>query len=462
MHDLSSNETIRLLSADDPTQQLGLALLGDSPERHAAQILEAMLQASAPARDRLGLFCRTRFPFLAPPCKAGRLIDANSFVVGDGMKQRENLFLHSVRVWLESHREKNPSVCFDLLKEHTALAAEYERIIEELLGATGLDAWRPYAANAQPDPVRQLGFAPTYRCNLSCPYCISASMPRDEAGWEDIRRLIHWCRQNDVRRLHLFGGEPTFHPNFTALLQEAEQAGLEVYFPSNLVMSPANLAFIQPPVVRTVTAHVRSPDSTRTGDTFWQTADTLQQKGVAVRVRYNLKNEDWSFLVDGLKRLNSRKLIFAGIEFPGCGTQRSEVEWLDHVACARRFVDYMLERNIKPVLAKPLPQCLVEQVGGAIPWDVFRGHCEVHQNRYMRNVHVRPDFKIALCNGDMNPARPSLWQFPDWAALQDYVEPRLRAWQKQPLWPKCRSCYYEFRGLCQGACLIAKDQELKS
>lgn len=93
----------------------------------------------------------------------------------------------------------------------------------------------------------------TGRCQLECVHCYAESGPAGTHGTmtvADWERIIDECVDLGVSMVQFIGGEPTLHPDLSALIGYALRQGLEVEVFSNLVhVSPALWkAFDQPGV----------------------------------------------------------------------------------------------------------------------------------------------------------------------------------------------------------------------
>ena len=457
MTGLANPEIVDLLSdAEQASQCLGVAMLGDRPEDYTMEIMESLARIPRVADSLLAAYCRSRFPFFATGFEPGRVITDASFHVGNDAFRRERAFLQGVEKWLASKPQSDVERCLSLMAGQHVLHGEYERIIRARRTAAAVERFRAAVQSQRGHVERQLGFVPTFRCNLSCPYCMSAPLARQEADFATVRKVIDWACGAGVRKLRLYGGEPCLYPDFAGLLSEARETGLRVYMASNLVASKEAVAAIGPDVVDCVAAHARSPGAAgQQSEVFRDNVLRVRRAGVEVLLRYNLVDEDWSFLRDLAGLLQVDKVSFAPIVTRCTSVVPGRETWLADVRLAFRFTEYLAGNGLRPVLAKPLPLCCVEEMEPP-RWDVFDGVCSAYRDGFTFNVLVHPDRKVALCDADHDPDRPSLEEFASWDDLQSYVAPRMRAWMRRPLWPECSQCYYGARALCQGACLAAK------
>ncbi|WP_369383132.1 radical SAM protein [Streptomyces sp. cg36] len=90
-----------------------------------------------------------------------------------------------------------------------------------------------------PTTLRFLSLEITTRCQLTCPsHCYAQAGPTRGHGsmtGQDWHRLIDEAVALGTTTVQLIGGEPTQHPDFTALVEHALQVGLRVRVYSNLV-----------------------------------------------------------------------------------------------------------------------------------------------------------------------------------------------------------------------------------
>jgi len=455
--DLDGDLAQLLTSGNSADLRLGLAMLEERPELRAAEILEALARMPQAAGSALANYCQSRFPFFGEPFKESGSLAGQTFTVGERARGRELEFLRGVDHWLASGRPDEKRLA--ILAGQRALHAEYEGIIGARWGIEAARGFRALARSQAPQVDRQLAFAPTFRCNLACKYCMSAGIEQREADSETARRVVSWAARAGARKLCLFGGEPTFYSGFNHFLSLAREAGLTLYMPSNLVTPEEVIASVRPDLFECVIAHLRSPAATGAhAERFRRNALRLRDAGVKVVLRYNVADEDWGFLLDLAKEIDTDKVAFSvPVERSG-GTTRNRGQWLADARLAMRFSRRMLDANIKLVLSRPLPLCCMEDLGGTPAWDVFAGSCGANHDGYARAAMIWPDATVVLCPGDHASDRPSLDRFGGWEDLQAYVGPRMRAWLDQPLWPECAGCYFRARGLCQGACLMAKER----
>lgn len=453
------NNIINLLvSKKDGDMKLGLGFMERRPESFAMELLESISISDDRRKKFLVDYCQSRFPFLFDTYReTNKVINGRQFDEGGEIYEMETVFLKGVEKWLDA-RATDLYRCFYVLAGHKALYGEYETIIESRWGKEGIRSFRRYV-NSRKDRVdRQLCLVPTYNCNLSCSYCLSSKMPKKEVSLENVHLFLKWSRAAGVKRIRLYGGEPTYYAYFQELVSLVRESELKLYFASNLIFSKKKIAAIDPKTVELITAHIRSPSiAGKLQEKFWENARLLRERHIKLMFRYNIMNEDWHFITKRLQQLDVNEISFADVVEPEERVDLNDEKWLERIKLSGRFVNYMLQNNIKPILAKPLPLCLIDRAGFSDLWHVFIGHCGVHRVEYTWNTLIRPDMTLALCDGDFMQNRPFLWEFKNWESLAEYIAPRMKAWQEALLSPICENCYFKFRALCQGVCLAMKE-----
>ncbi len=143
--------------------------------------------------------------------------------------------------------------------------------------------------------TRMLWLEITGRCQLSCSHCYNSSGPDGTTGTmttDDWKRTITQAASAGVRMVQFIGGEPTMHPDLSALIRHAITAGLRVEVYTNLVRVTPELwaVFTQPGVSLATSWYSGDRDEHEqiTGrDTFRQTLTNIELAvldGIPLRV----------------------------------------------------------------------------------------------------------------------------------------------------------------------------------
>ncbi|MBL7491322.1 radical SAM protein [Frankia sp. AgB1.9] len=122
----------------------------------------------------------------------------------------------------------------------------------------------PVRAQTDPEQTRLLWLELTGRCQLTCDHCYADSSPLGDHGvmtLEDWVTVLADAAAYGVEEVCLIGGEPTLHPDFSALVDIALGYGLGVEVYTNLYALPPTVrAVLTQPGVRVATSYY-APDA---------------------------------------------------------------------------------------------------------------------------------------------------------------------------------------------------------
>ena len=340
-------------------------------------------------------------------------------------------------------------------------------------GAEAADVGRLLGDERPQDRLaRQILLAPTYGCNLDCSYCYVKEWARSFPGHMTpaaFRAVLDWCGKQGVDWLIFGGGEPTVHPEFGALAEEAEKRGMKISLTSNGLFGESVRKHLRPSVMAEFICHVeqdvllRDP---RRADRLRRNIAAAQTAGVAVRIRYTLTSRSDRAerrAILELARAHGIRTVNYGFAFRNIdGTN----EYFAHdrnlrAAFDALFNDFMDEARAAGTglhLSKPFPLChvtprtlqRVAREGG------LNTACTAWRRGYSLNLTVNPDLTTLPCNALRIPG-PRLLEFEDFAAAGRYHAEVLRRLFARPWQPKCARCLLHHRGICQGACLAEHD-----
>lgn len=315
----------------------------------------------------------------------------------------------------------------------------------------------------------QILFSLTYSCNLSCPYCYAKGWQTSFPGHMTraaFREAALWCRRQGVGRILLEGGEPTVHPEFGKLLDEARRLGLRISLTSNGLFGPAVRARVKAPQVPEFICHV-TPGVLRDRRLLGRLRANLKA-AVAARVRVGLRctltgpGRALRTATLDLARAAGVRRVYYGFAFRNMGRNNEYYAYPGRGggsfdATLNRFMDEAGRAGVELSLSKPFPLCCVTAAtlrrmlgeGG------LRTACTASQRGFSKNLTVNPDLTTLPCNA-LGKAGPRLTQFRDLGEAGRFHGPLLRALYARPWRPRCRRCALYWRGLCQGVCLAER------
>lgn len=89
-------------------------------------------------------------------------------------------------------------------------------------------AWKQFVTKESLSEIKQLNnflLAITSKCNSNCKICFTAEDKVDDLSVKDVREIMHLIGSG--KRIILFGGEPTVHPQFLKILRTIKESGNE-------------------------------------------------------------------------------------------------------------------------------------------------------------------------------------------------------------------------------------------
>jgi MoaA/NifB/PqqE/SkfB family radical SAM enzyme len=464
-------EDLRMLLGDErpPMRGLGARLLAESASQDAdGLLLTAVVDADESVGEHAVASLRARHPWLGLAAFAARSVPREILAEGPGAD------------WVRLREAARDAVattgparaCLERWLGLPGLLAD----IVELLDETGRtedarhlrrigDGWTDDA-----EQTSQILLSPTYRCNLDCEYCYAREWRRrypPDMSREALSTALSWARSAGCNFVILCGGEPTQYRHFEALLVEAEARGLGVMLTSNAVYAPSLRPLIVARYVREFIAHY---DQSLTGPdraahrAFTENVKSARDGGVEVFLRYTLTPasgpDEWAPLLSLAEELGIEQLNY-GVASPSVegGDAHFTSEELTDPAIVGALVTRLLEdteaRGIRLLLCKPVALCAFSPhaLGQMIPRGVVRSACDAYRRGYSSNVTINPDLTTFPCSV-LGVEGPRVTDFGSLAEVGRHNEEFLRGLLHVPLVPACEACFYWYRGLCQGACLV--------
>lgn len=454
-------ESVNRLSSDDVSDVAAeFPEVNRNPENYSGELILSLCGKRNAAGSPLASYLKKVFPFFGDAYAESGCIEGGNVLCGNIIYEKEKRYLTGIEKLID-YIALNDAVServFELLSYQRAMLNEYRKIILLKAGSDALSVFNKFAAANKSSNVRQIGFAPSFRCNLACEYCFSAQKRTDDADDDLVNYILTWAQKENVRRLRLYGGEPTVFGGLRYILNRCKDAGIGVYFASNCIIPGSVMNSLESDDVELIFAHVRGPGGKHSDmyDLFWKNVNTLGKKKIRVILRYNLEDEDWNYIFDNAEGNVCETVSFAPAVSYGTLGSISDEEWKARIELIEKFYDFASLRGFKAVLARPQPMCYSEQYSSSARWDLFSGTCSAYLNDYTFNVLVWPDGKIALCDGALRPTDYDIRRFGGWSEYSSFVESGMRKWLDAAAFGKCGSCYYKKRALCQGSCLAAR------
>lgn len=308
---------------------------------------------------------------------------------------------------------------------------------------------------------------PSYRCGRACSYCFAKELAARggvEMDLERFRQVLDAVGVGGaVRRVNLFGGEPTEFPLLEDFVRELEARQVRFFFSTNGLGDPARFRrVLASGALEMVTLHLERPAAYRGEELATLKTNSLALAGARAQVvlRYNLTEaaaRDFGFLAPWLRALPRAHVAYA-VAFPSesRANLHATLEELDRFAPKALALAEWLERESpgrRVVLAKPFPVCAFgpEALGQFLARVDYHAVCEVNRNGFADQVQVAPNGTMSPCMALSSPALALPEPRPLPEAGRAFAQ-RLAPLMARPPRPSCARCTLFEVGACQAAC----------
>lgn len=315
---------------------------------------------------------------------------------------------------------------------------------------------------------RQMTLSLTLRCQLACPFCVSADLDQvvecQDMDVDNVERILDWGASAGVTRIGFSGGEPTLHPRFGEILDQVRQRDMELFLASNGLVSQECLRLLQSAAPLAVTFHLTDVvwRDSNAFDDWRKSVARLQSESTRVSLRYNLSSCDQREVLNELVAVavdNRMHSLQVAVVLPNAARTNQHVateSLRDYAPLLNELARRCAERNVSVVLAKPFPLCLLDR-DSAIHYmksGSMNANCSVHQQHFSFNMVIYTDAHFSACLG---LGRRSSKPIFDYGSLEEAAEKEYRGEVmhaiKQPFIDACRCCPLHESLSCIGGCL---------
>jgi len=313
----------------------------------------------------------------------------------------------------------------------------------------------------------QVGIVPSYACNLACDYCFTRGLEHEflaEMSLQQLTRILDVvCGDSRMRKIGIFGGEPTRFPQILAFIDEIGRRERTFFFSTNgladeqlfsEILRRKNLDMVN----FHLTEQAEAPGAGR--DRLLRNMEAAANRSCKIVLRYNLKDPrrtDWTFLAPYLKLLPDADFSFA-VVFPSLkgDTVHVKTTALDGFAeKILRLVRYLKEISgkTKLVMAKPFPPCYFapQDLRFLLANIEYHNICELGRAGGTNQIQVNPDLSVIPCMA--LSAEPFLVaEVRPVEQLAERFAEIIPALINTPALPCCADCALFLRGACQAVC----------
>lgn len=322
----------------------------------------------------------------------------------------------------------------------------------------------------------QLQYVPsitlTYTCNNDCHYCFTRLLEKHFPPYmsvENFSKAIKWLKKTKIRKIALWGGEPTNHPEIHLILDICKRENMKVFLYTNnffddLVLKKITNDYVKEVDIDYSLSFSNNPNYAQ----YLKNLDSLYKKRVKFTFCCRIPEKgDYNDLIRKLKKYHTY-VKYASMIIPQFPDSEVSIKQLRKWARDTiKILKLMQRNNVKFILRRPVPRCLFSDR----EWRYLKnyhkarsrcylGEYNPYENHYMRHsslLTINPDLSIFPCNGVFLKG-PSILSFKNIKEVDNFLKNFF--WKKWRwsilLMEKCKNCKYFINKECQGGCLSYK------
>ncbi|SLM31932.1 hypothetical protein MTBBW1_50055 [Desulfamplus magnetovallimortis] len=300
----------------------------------------------------------------------------------------------------------------------------------------------------------------TSKCNRKCSFCFARQRlnSRNEPSnitRENIRKVMDFSSRSGTKQLRLLGGEPSVHPEFTDILDEAISDGFHVHVFTNGMFSAGVTDYIEQMSDSEISFLCNiSPQAKDSEKQIRDRTYALKKLGQKITLSITLTSPDFEFdyLIDIIKEYNLRKHIRVGIAQPIVGQENDYLHPDDYRETGRAIMNMT-------------NACIAEDI--LIGFDCGMTLC-MFSEAELGQLQTRTEGFKSVCNPIVDIGLDlSVWScFPLSDILNSHLDSfdnrmEITAFYEKELAPyrtlgcksECLTCDFKRRGQCFGGCL---------
>lgn len=304
----------------------------------------------------------------------------------------------------------------------------------------------------------------TNHCPRKCSFCFARTRiglatkqeTADIMTRENVREVMNFLERSEEYQLRLLGGEPTTHPEFLEIVQEAIDRNFHVQIFTNGMLSPELTdALCELPQDKLSFLCNVSPQARDTGEQREQVQYFLKKFNQRVQLGVTLTGPslNYQYLIDYIEKYNLIRRIRVGIAQPIVGPTKNSHLATDQYRETGKFIVSMAQECVKKDILLGfdcgLTLCMFneEEIGILTKSaDGFRGLCDPI-------IDVGPDLDIWHCFPLAESLNSKLEHFKTRKQILKYYKKITMPYKQLGCMSECVSCIYKKRQQCTGGCL---------
>lgn len=304
----------------------------------------------------------------------------------------------------------------------------------------------------------------TRECNQHCRYCFARETLRGIASDAacmapaTFRRALDFLERSGIDQVRLLGGEPTLHPHFPELVQNALARGFRVLVFSNGYMPEIALHCLEKTLAGRTSVLINVSTSENALPQEQQLA-ALQRLGSRVLVGLNIDSPSvqFDFLLDLIERYQLAPEIRLGLAHPCVPAQNHFLHPRYYAVVGKRILEFAEKACSQGVTLEfdcGFTPCMFPPGAFEI---LGKSAADIGQ-RCNPILDILPDGQVIACYPLATLYQEPLPDEQDAAWLRSRFEERLKPYRTAGIFRECSECLLKKNGQCTGGCAAAAMQ----
>jgi len=305
----------------------------------------------------------------------------------------------------------------------------------------------------------------TNYCNRACPYCFAKEKIRKQGKGidhtrlsitlEDVDYIIKFLKKSKHHLFSILGGEPTLHPQFTYIVDQALKNGLKVRIFTNGLLNKKKQKYLFRNNIDII-LNINEPDEISSAP-LKKLEKVCENLGPNIYPAFNIYKEDFdfSFIFDLIERYYMPKVIRIGLSQPIISGGNVFIPPDQYRKIGEKIVglaEKADKRNIRLSFDCGFVLCMFSKT------DIGK---LLYSNADMRfvcgpTIDIDPELTVWHCFPLSSIGNKNLKEFKDLNGLVSHYEKIGKSFAHVGMFAKCSSCTYLKRQQCSGGCIAHK------
>lgn len=283
----------------------------------------------------------------------------------------------------------------------------------------------------------------TENCNLHCPYCFA---PRGEGGTissYDFSRFLDFCKKTQPDCIHVTGGEPLLHPDFSTMIENLVDSAPVVIYSNLTVPNKINHISVRNPKDIFILANYNEKElyTKQQWDSFHQNMCDAKIKGFKIALGLTIYQLPFA---DRFKKALEliRKYRITHFRISQAMQGRNMQQGLDRISIQQLYafvakcIPQWKEEGVKAYFDCPVPPCYMDMETFHIlqSYDAVGTICKP-------KAFVQYDLGVTHCYSTIGYGeKASLWDFDSILAIKDHSKMQIQLMCKDRNIAQCLHC----------------------